>query len=210
MPLCAACAQTFTRVTPPICPRCGTPLSGTNSHLCGECIKDPPPFEGARSLFAFEGKARDFIYLLKFHQNLGTLTLLDFWLRGEDVPFSAEGIDVVVPVPQTSKGLRGRGYNPAQLLASRVSKRFKKPLIRNHLVKIKETPPQIGLTKGQRRSNLKGAFAVRDKDRFRVKSVLLVDDVYTTGATVRECARVLKRGGARAVKVWTFARTILT
>jgi ComF family protein len=118
--------------------------------------------------------------------------------------FDLEGVDAVIPVPLSVKGLRERGFNQSLLLAKCVSDSSGIPLIIDGLVKTSDTPPQIGLPAKKRRTNLKGVFeAARD---FRDRRLLLVDDVMTTGATANECSLRLRKAGAEDVMVLTLAR----
>ncbi len=210
IPICESCLEDFIPVLDPICPCCGEPFQGnTSSHLCGRCLHSPPPFEQARSLFLYKGKARELICELKFRNNLSTLSILDYLLKTWSKDLITElGCDLIVPVPLDRKGLKRRGYNQALLISICLANRIGKPVRRDHLRKVRATVPQIGLTRNQRWANIRGAFQVKDARGFRGKSILLVDDVYTTGATVRECSRELLGAGARSVKVWTLARTV--
>ncbi len=112
--------------------------------------------------------------------------------------------DAVVPIPLSIKGLRERGFNQSLLLSKVISDNRKIPLLMDRLVKIRETPPQIGLSAKERSKNLKGAFSM--KKNVQGMKLLLVDDVMTTGATARECARQLLKAGADEVAVLTLAR----
>ncbi len=120
----------------------------------------------------------------------------------------AGDLEILVPVPMDMDGLRRRGYNQALLMAEGLGRVMAIPVDRTHLIKSRATPPQIGLTRAQRKRNIQGAFSVSGRDAFEGKAVLLVDDVFTTGATARACSHVLKRAGARSVKVITFARAV--
>jgi ComF family protein len=117
-------------------------------------------------------------------------------------------VDLMVPVPLHPKRLRWRGFNQSLLLARQVSRKYEVPIDPFILYRSRETPPQTQLTEDERRKNVRGAFATHPEKSVKGKSVLLVDDVYTSGATVNECSRVLRRGGAREVYVVTLARTI--
>ncbi|MEJ2696918.1 MAG: ComF family protein [Candidatus Sulfobium sp.] len=118
--------------------------------------------------------------------------------------FDLKGINAVLPVPLSFKGLRARGFNQSLLLAKTVSGAFEIPLIINGLVKTADTPPQIGLSAKKRRTNLKGVF--KAEGDFRGMRLLLVDDVMTTGATANECSLQLRKAGAEDVTVLTLAR----
>ena len=116
--------------------------------------------------------------------------------------------DLIVPVPLHPKRLRWRGFNQSLLLARQVSRLYEVPVDAFVLCRDRETAPQTQLTEDERRKNVRGAFAVRPVKSLKGKSLLLVDDVYTSGATVNECSRVLIRGGAKEVYVLTLARTV--
>jgi ComF family protein len=114
----------------------------------------------------------------------------------------------MVPVPLHIRRLRERGYNQALLLVRELSKRMGIPYEERTLAKINDTPVQIALKKRERRKNLKGAFQIKGKETIKGKSIVLVDDVYTTGATVNECSRTLLAAGAKQVTVLTVARAL--
>jgi len=117
-------------------------------------------------------------------------------------------IDLIIPVPLHPKRLRWRGFNQAVLLARQVSCLIQVPLDPFVLYRCRETPPQTQLAEDERRANVRGAFSLQPEKPIKKKSLLLVDDVYTSGATVNECSRVLTQGGAKQVNVLTFARTV--
>ncbi len=118
------------------------------------------------------------------------------------------GADIMIPVPLHKKRLRQRGFNQAILLGEIFSKRWRVPLLRNNLQRTRWTEPQVNLAATARAENVKGAFALSDAAALAGKRVLLIDDVYTTGSTVKECARVLGKGGVTAVAVLTIARAV--
>ena len=210
VPLCERCLEGFIPSIDPMCPCCGLPYLGkTGSHLCEECRESPPSFHWARSFFLYKEKGRDFILHLKFHGDLSALTLLHFFLEMEPTAHLPEGFqpDLIVPVPLSREGLRKRGYNQALLLALGLAEVLNRPVERANLQKKKRTPPQIGLTKSQRKRNIRKAFVVKKPENLEGKKVLLVDDVYTTGATAGACTETLLKSGAHMVGVWTFART---
>jgi len=117
--------------------------------------------------------------------------------------------DVIIPVPLHVERLRWRGFNQALLLARPLARRYRIPVDPFLLRRVRPTPPQVGLSEAERRRNLVGAFAVRDAAALRGRQILLVDDVYTTGATVDACARALRRGGAKRVDVLVLAHAVL-
>ncbi len=199
-PFCSSCWSTVQPYTGGSCRICADPFSSASSGICSACIQSPPPFSGVVSYGIYDRVLAKAIHEFKFtktrrlHKPLGALLL------GMDLP----RMDAIVPVPMHLHGLRERGFNQSVLLAKIIAKATGMPLIINGLLKEKETPPQIGLTARERAANLSGAFAaVRS---FTGMSILLVDDVMTTGATVRACARQLRRAGAGDVVVCTLAR----
>ena len=117
-------------------------------------------------------------------------------------------MDLIIPVPLHPKRLRWRGFNQSLLLARQVSRLYEVPVDPFVLCRERETPPQTQLAEDERRKNVRGAFAIYPGKLLKRRSVLLVDDVYTSGATANECSRVLVRGGAREVYVLTLARTV--
>jgi ComF family protein len=118
------------------------------------------------------------------------------------------GIELIIPVPLHPKRLRWRGFNQSVLLARQVSRAYALPIDAFILIRDKETLPQTQLSEEERRKNVRGAFSVRAGGALKAKTILLVDDVYTSGATVNECSRVLTRAGARKVHVLTLARAV--
>jgi ComF family protein len=179
------------------------------------CQRTDPPFERAVAYGSYDGGLRDLIHLLKFQQVRPAAAVLGRVLAEtianleQMVP---EGTIVVVPVPLHARKQAQRGFNQAEMIARSAlqqlvgAERF--DLSTGVLVRRRETGSQIGLTRHQRRENLRGAFAVNDPARILNRDILLVDDVYTTGTTVSECARVLRRAGAARVWVATVARTL--
>jgi ComF family protein len=163
-------------------------------------MKRPPLFSKAMSFGLYEDSLASAIHLFKFqrirrlHRPLGALLLF----------FDITGIDALIPVPLSIRGLRERGFNQSLLLAKHLSEKSMVPLIMDGLLKKTETMPQIGLSKNERRLNLKGSFEAERK--FPGMRLLLVDDVMTTGSTANECSKALLTAGADEVLVLTLAR----
>lgn len=199
-PFCSSCWSGIKKYTGPSCRICATPFNSEDANICSECMKQPPYFSKAMSFGLYDGILESALHCFKFqrikrlHRPLGDLLL--------NVDFA--GIEAVMPVPLTIKGLRERGFNQSLLLAKVVSYRRKTPLIMDGLIKKTETVPQIGLTRKERRLNLKNAFGTTRT--FPGMKLLLVDDVMTTGSTVNECAKELLRAGADEITVLTLAR----
>jgi len=213
--LCADCRGGILskKIRGPICAVCGIPFIAygdvTEPHrgrLCGRCITEKTPFKEARSAFAYEGPVLDAIHRFKYGGRVALAGYLGR-LASEAAEFP-DRMDVVVPVPLHKKRLQKRGFNQSLLIAREVAKRLNTEVDYMNLKRARETYPQINLRIKEREANIKGAFAVRDGKAFRDKKVLLVDDVFTTGATIRECAKMLKGAGAE-VYVLTIARTLI-
>jgi ComF family protein len=159
------------------------------------------------SVFMYKEKARDLI--LKFKYSGKMFLAKDFGAQMADkfkqLPFY-DKIDCIVPVPLNIVRRIKRGYNQAELLSREISKLTQKPVIRRSLYRKKMTKPQFKLSKEERIKNIKGSFFVKNKERIRNKTILLIDDIITTGATVSACAAALKKSGAKKVYVLSLAR----
>lgn len=173
------------------------------------CRRAAPPFQRAVAYGAYDSALRDLIHLLKYQrvQPVAALLgrLLTEALAGVQLPASL----LVVPVPLFKRKLRERGFNQAEKIARAFVRRRGIAGIQleaSVLVRVRETASQTGLTRHQRRANLRGAFAVIRPERIQGQSLLVVDDVMTTGTTASECSRVLLRAGAKQVFVATVAR----
>lgn len=199
-PFCAACWCGIEKYTGPSCNICATPFSSEYAEICSDCLKRPPLFSKAVSFGIYKDTLSEAINLFKFHgikrlhKPLGNLLL----------NFDMGGIDAIVPVPLSIRGLRSRGFNQSLLLAKTISDKKNIPLVMDGLFKKVDTLPQIGLSAKERTKNLRGAFVATKQ--FRGNRVMLVDDVMTTGATAGECSKQLIEAGASEVVVLTLAR----
>lgn len=211
--LCPECIKYFQPVLPPYCTHCGGMFksrSGEN-HLCHNCLTRKSNINRIRSVGIYESSLLELIHKFKYNQKVqlaDTLGKLLFLLYMDLV--SERAVDLIIPVPLHPSRLRKRGFNQAQLVLKNWFKYFDSsnphPSIeREALVRTKRTKTQIGLTEKERKKNLKNAFNARDFVKNR--RILLVDDVYTTGATVESCGQVLLKEGAESVDVLTIART---
>ncbi|MFQ5895388.1 MAG: double zinc ribbon domain-containing protein [Nitrospinota bacterium] len=218
-PLCRDCLGELEPFDAPGCPCCGKPfespaaLSHSPAHLCADCCDAPPPFLMARSFGPFRGTLREAIHCLKYRGKTQLARPLAR-LMSEAVRerFGDEGgrlptWDGVVPVPLHKRRWKERGFDQALLLADELAAQLELPRVAA-LSRVAWGAPQTGLKEQERRRNVRGAFALAPGVEVEDKAFLLVDDVYTTGATLRECAAVLRRGRARAVFAYTVARTI--
>ncbi|HEX7348310.1 MAG TPA: ComF family protein [Rhodanobacteraceae bacterium] len=199
--LCAACAAEMPR-NEVCCTRCALPLVAP-AALCGRCQKHAPPSDAAWVPFRYEWPLAPLEARFKFGADLAAgRTLSALWAAS---PTPMELPDVIVPVPLHHSRLRRRGYNQALELARPVAQYLGVPLLRDALRRVRATGAQTDLNAIQRRRNVRGAFAVSAADRLP-SHVAVLDDVFTTGATLGECARVLKRAGVTRVDVWALAR----
>jgi ComF family protein len=203
--VCPDCNGQIEWVASPICSCCGLVFQARDGadRLCGECAQEPPPFARARAAALYEGPVATAIKRFKFGRQLPYLPVLQSWLQQPQCLELAAAADLLAPVPLHPRRLQARGFNQALLLAQAFPEI---PLAREAVIRVRFTRPQVGLNPGERRDNVKGAFAVPEPALVKGKTILLVDDLYTTGATVKECARVLRRAGARRVEVLTVAR----
>jgi ComF family protein len=208
---CASCRQKISTIDSPLCVQCGLPFISRHGedHLCGDCIENKKYFRMARASGVYDGALLEAIHLFKYGKKtrlarpLGMLlqeTFFRFWDK--------QMIDLIVPVPLHIKRLRKRGFNQALLLFAKWATTENILYDPRVIKRPKKTVPQTNLSRKERRKNIRGAFEVRSPETIQEKRILLVDDVYTTGSTVNECARILMRGGAAVVDVLTLARAV--
>jgi ComF family protein len=214
IPVCEPCLAQVRPLDGLLCRICGEKLfvSFANSDegaLCGICRRAEPHFRRAVAYGAYEGALRDLVHLFKYQgtRPAGKLLgqLLDQAVRTMELPDSV----IVVPVPLWSGKRNARGFNQAEAIARSFIALQSSSSIQLDtaiLVRTRETASQTGLTRHQRRANVRGAFAVIAPEKIKGRSILIVDDVMTTGTTAGECARVLRRAGAKEVFVATVAR----
>ena len=195
---CCACWRALASITPPFCPQCGVPAPAIEGP-CGRCRTGENIFDFARSAVFFNETARELVHHLKYG---GRVSLAQPIGRILEKTISEHGFSasVVIPVPLHRKRERERGFNQAQLIAKALSL----PVDTNIVRRCKNTVTQTGLSRSERSRNLAGAFEVFGN--VKGENVLVMDDVLTTGATMNEIAKVLKKAGAHRVEVVTFAR----
>jgi len=186
---------------------CGVPLLSAGAAVCGRCRRGLSPFARGASLGPYDGSLRVVIHELKYRGRRRAAAQLAHRLGGEPrVRDVLAGADVLVPVPLHPRRRRERGFNQAELLAAELGRRGAVSVSSGTLVRRTDTASQAGLTAARRRANVSGAFAVRHRSRVAGRVIVLVDDVYTTGATARACARALRAAGAAEVRLVTVAR----
>ena len=201
--LCAACAGDLAR-NRLCCPRCALPLQ-TTAPLCGQCLKHEPPFTAASAPFVYGHPLDLLMARLKFGRSLAAgRVLAELWIAALHESMPPKPL-ALIPVPLHAARLRERGYNQALELARPLARALQIPLRHDVLQRVRATPAQVNLGAKARRRNLRGAFCIVDNVALPAH-VAVVDDVMTTGATLRECTRVLLRAGVGRVDVWALAR----
>jgi ComF family protein len=172
---------------------------------CGECLKDAPDFTYARAFGLHDGALKKAINLFKFHG----INRLSKPLSEKIFHMQLPQADMILPVPLYKTRLRERGFNQSALLSKYVANHLKVPLNLYSLIRNRDTRPQVGLSAKERKKNIKDAFEVHEEEKIKGRRVMLIDDVFTTGATVRECSRVLRNSGAHEVFVITLSHGVL-
>jgi len=206
-PLCAVCARTLPLRTGGLCPACGE-MSGRETDppsLCPDCRREPPPWNELYFHGRYEGVLRRLIIGYKFNNRFERNRLLSALAAAAFDARRGSAPDAVVPVPLHHRRLVWRGFNQSLEIARGLARREDRPLLVHGLARTRNTPPQTRFGLRERQANIKGAFAA-NPGLVRGKRLLLVDDVYTTGSTLQECARTLLRAGCAGVDVLVLAR----
>ena len=205
--LCRRCATGLPLNPPPWCGGCGRSLAGLGVDVatCAGCREHPVGLVASRAACRYDGAAKACVLRLKYHAQLGLVVPMAE--RMAAVAQMAPGLlaNALVPVPLASVRLRERTFNQAELLAEAVAPRLGLPVLARTLVRSRATDPQNQLDAAHRRRNVAGAFAVRHPAAIRGRSLVLIDDVVTTGATTSACARALREAGAASVSLLAFA-----
>jgi ComF family protein len=217
--LCQACIRGLVAVESPICDCCGLPINSRQGvdHRCGDCIREPKSYRMARAPLIYEQILTRVIHCFKYKGKLQLAKpLAELLLTAFRLFWEPDSIDIILPVPLHIKRFRMRGFNQAYLLVCNwhilAGKYPYRPaqlrIERNLLVRTAATVPQSALGRAERAVNIKNVFDLNNPAKVKDKRILLVDDVYTTGATVNECTRLLLNCGARHVDVLTLARAV--
>jgi ComF family protein len=207
--LCPECWKQIQFIAPPFCACCGAPFDFPVSEgtLCGACLTEAPHFKAARAAMLYDDNSRKLVLGFKHGDRTHAAKALAAWMHRAGGEF-LEAADALVPVPLHRWRLFHRRYNQSALLAQKIGVLAGKPVLPDVLLRIRATPVQGHLKRKERQENVKGAFAVdaRQKSGVEGKTLVLIDDVMTTGATVNECSRVLLAAGAKQVNVLTLSR----
>jgi len=209
--LCPDCLSKMRWIEAPFCSVCGTPFVSqeVSNHPCGACLTEKKYFTMARALGYYEGSLQEAIHRWKYEGKMTLTSIFGEWMaEGLNRYWDSHLFDLLIPVPLHRERLRERGFNQALLLVKELNRRTGIPYRKNLLQKKKPTLPQVHLSGAEREKGVRGSFRLLGREELEGKSILLVDDVYTTGATVKECSKVLLAGGAARVDVLTLAHTV--
>jgi competence protein ComFC len=209
--VCAGCRAEAHLIEPPFCARCGLPYEGaiTSQFECGNCRGTELHFRAARSAVVARGAVLEVIRRYKYNRALWFEEFLaDLLIRQAKPELATQAWDFIVPIPLHATKQREREFNQAERLATRLSRATNIPVNKRLIRRVVATRTQTQLSRQEREANVRNAFAMRDGKRLNGERIVLVDDVFTTGATSSACAKVLRIAGASDVCVWTVARGI--
>lgn len=212
--ICDNCVSKIEFINTAICYRCGNPLlegkTSSKKHLlCGNCIKKPNKlFRYSRSAYSYDDFSKKLILDFKFYDKTDLASLLAkiIYVAGKDI--FAAGIDIIVPVPLHYTRLLYRRYNQSSLLAKELGRITGIKVEYDAIIKNKRTRPQVECSGTERLSNLKGAFYIKKPQVLQNKRVLLIDDILTTGSTLNECAKAIKKAKPKSIDNLTIARVL--
>jgi ComF family protein len=208
--LCVECLKKINFITAPYCKKCGKPLEHniSNDLVCGECLNTTKRscFRISRSAVIYDEFSKKIILDFKFASHIENKKLLANWMFLAGTDIWKKDCDVIIPVPMHFTRFFKRRYNQSAIIAKELSKLCKIDVMYDVLKKGKYTKPQIECTSKQRIKNLKDAFYIENSEKIKGKRIVLIDDVYTTGSTLKECAKTLLKAGAKSVDTLTIAK----
>ena len=197
--ICSCCVQKLEYVKEPVCKKCGKPLEKQEQEYCYDCRRKTHSYDSGKAVFVYGADIRVSMYRFKYSnkRDYGKIYAREAFERYKDW-IKRLNPDAILPIPLHKKRRKARGYNQAELIAAEISALCEVPMNITLLERIENTRPQKELNDQQRKNNLKNAFLVRENS-LQLKKVLLIDDIYTTGSTMDEAARVLKAAGVEQV-----------
>jgi ComF family protein len=205
--ICLSCRDTIEPNRPPFCQRCSRPIRNVNKTYCRTCEETSPYFDRAWGAIVYNGTAQELLHLFKYGGKTGLRQYFGANIKNftENFRVDLKRFDLIVPIPLHPTRERERGYNQAELLAQKISQDTGIPSASRLLLRRRHTPNQAALSQKERWTNISGAFKIKHSFGVHAKNILLVDDLYTTGATCSEAAQVLKACGANEIQVLTAA-----
>lgn len=209
LPLCPDCLEQIERIGKSRCEICGKGFTGeTPDRRCGDCLGHQPAFARARAFARYQDPMLSIIHRFKYNRGF---YFLDWMIQGllgvYQREFSEEKFELLVPIPLHWRRILRRGYNQAFILAKPLSQKLGIPIAPGALIRTRNTEAQAGLSPAQRKENVKKSFRVKSQKLVAEKRILLIDDVITTGITINEAAKTLKKAGAERVCALALART---
>lgn len=209
--LCTPCTRTIEPLKKPTCLKCVQllPPYGNNSSLCSACRSKRPHYDRGFALVRYEDPIKTIFHQIKFQKKSWLLRIFSKLIKDLASSIEVTNYDMIVPIPLDSRRERERGFNQALIIAQMLERTRQKNRLQvsKTLRKKKKTLPQSQLKREERLVNLEGAFLIKQQGLVRGKHILLVDDIFTTGSTVNECAKILKENGAERVDFLTIARS---
>ena len=207
--MCMECLGAVQFISEPFCDACGFPFEydvGKNA-LCGACLEERPPFAHARAAFRYDDASRHLVIRLKYNDQIQLAKIYAAWMAASGQELLKVSY-YIIPVPLHYFRFISRRFNQSALLAQALSKKSGVKFLPSAIKRTLHTKQQTGLSKNQREQNVRGAFLVvpKYKEIIKGKNILLIDDVYTTGSTIKHCTKALLRAGAAQVNVLTLAR----
>ena len=204
--VCSHCNHLFVPIKLPVCEKCGSPVSDINIKSCSLCFKKTLHFTCNRSTFDYDGIIRDILHDMKFRSRKQTAKGCGaIWAQKLDEEY-LDGVDILVPIPLHKKKERERGFNQALVMAKSLSEAFDIPVAEDLLIRVKDTPPLSNLTPWERLEAMDGAFIFNEGYEVESIVICLIDDIYTTGATLSQAAKTLDENcNTVNIKTMTFA-----
>lgn len=197
--ICPECRVRLPYIPEPVCMKCGKPVDDEEQEYCSDCIRLPKHYKKGYPLFLYMAPVKEGLTAMKYHNRREYAQFYaDEMLSKYRPQWEAVGFDAVIPVPVHPRKLRKRGYNQAELLARLIAEGLQIRMLKDVLVRVIDTLPQKDLNDIERTNNLKRAFQIRENG-VKLNKVLVVDDIYTSGATIEACTTVLLQAGVREV-----------